>query len=1261
MSAVEDAYKRGNSAEISEDVDFLEATLENVGNDLAENELREISTNLTSLAESISSKGREKLDENFHNSVTERLKALGDKMAARIKPTKDTRTDVSTSETLSVTQRNTVPAASKKAAPKKKPSAQKKKQEVGAIDRALNATLPESWTTNQKRWAAGLTLGGIALAGFLLLRGRRSVEKGKEAAKAADQERKSEGKPGMGWFTKFLIVAGVGTAAFVGGTYLWGRYQGKIKEEVDKAVGFAKQEIEDLKKKFTSREEPLWKKYGFNDEEEYKKACTAYQNWDMPAMEKIFGNKIAEREQFRKDMNEKYGEILVEGLPYKKTEAAFQAYEESMESVLSSIRLWITQHEGQLAIGAALAWKSGILTIIGNASLAVGEKLTQLVAFLAKKGAKTAKSHPIISLLALGGVVIVVGKALQKGKKKGLMPASIPVLMQALQKGAPLPYQADVSIPAPDMQKMKEYVSRIGAIGSDIAGWAAEKMGEIAPLVDEGIAEWVDLKKQELVADNHKKQFDVLESYLKRKQSSHLNSPEAAPYTKALHALEKYRDMYLFLNATVASDREGIENITHEDLMTAYTKLQTALGGIGIQLTVSGDGRVKWFNDEAKEEWDLSVDPNNQDPDSICSLSPTLYYGQGSPEFAIRAFVQKLRGIQENNSENNELLASFVGKTPAMVFGNFVYILEEWKGDTISYFVAPIELLTPGGLAGERKDRKEWWASFGSGAAVAAVMTLSVGTVARCKRLAIGGGPLSGGTMKRLTTKVLQLNPITSPGVLAYRARRGWIDTIVYKNVGAYLETESGKMPNPIERHFQGRDVNNRLRAAGIRPEWIRAVEDPNTDNGKLQTIARKIHLDTNVSGTYGSFAHYARRLADIVTLKKFRGHETGRKTDMTKEELTRVLRKRMIEKIEKTRKVKGETIEETHNARAEDIYNAVNRSLGGVPMEIAEEMVEEEADTNVDTETKVDSDTSTEVEAETKPEVDTSTREVTDTSEETSGSKTKRPAEAMPETKTFDATTYYAHMDSDISRVRRQAGREGAEWEIKQWQDLETKLELSLQQPDLVPAARAELQARLDIVGSAKKGAKKRATEAAEKAQTEAAERTAREQENVRQAREQHLEDFDKRFAREESDWRVLQGEQNLTAGKLQRSVDRAKTLAQEIEAEIQQLNREGGDTDVITRTKALLAKVEGLRTRIEQAQKTASSDVETKANTGEGIESDSLLSELKDVQTEYGLKTGSARAGTTKAAIETDQNLPKIDTDTNLDTTTDVNVKVK
>ncbi|MCK5016967.1 MAG: hypothetical protein KAS32_07830, partial [Candidatus Peribacteraceae bacterium] len=332
------------------------------------------------------------------------------------------------------------------------------------IENSTDAVLPKKWTLHMSR-NQKIAIGIIGSAGTLIVGkwiyesgkkigngigklfgwGKESAEKGKEAAE------KTKG----GLFKKLLIGTGVGMAAFFGIDFLM-KING-IKGMMDRM----RNALTPKEKGESSEEE-----YGISNKE-YNEAEQAYKVWNIKRIKEIFecntGKETPEYLKFVGYMKNKYEVQIIDKLPYKKHEAAFEAYEDNMKSVFRIIKEKFEDRKYILAIGATIAWQTGILSILGETGITVANKSTELAKYLAKTTAKTAKNHPLIALLALGGGIATFYTIMKNNKNKNfLMPSNIPILIQALNIGTPFPYPSNqINIPKQLLADMKEYAASL--------------------------------------------------------------------------------------------------------------------------------------------------------------------------------------------------------------------------------------------------------------------------------------------------------------------------------------------------------------------------------------------------------------------------------------------------------------------------------------------------------------------------------------------------------------------------------------------------------------------------------------------------------------------------------------------------------------------------------------------------------------------------------------------------------------------------------
>jgi hypothetical protein len=704
-----------------------------------------------------------------------------------------------------------------------------------SLEKAAEKVLPEGWSKKMSRnqkiaftSATGIVVGVVAWKGisWLLSRGKKSVEAGKEAAKKSG-----------GWLKKILIISGVSLAAFFGIDYLRRKFSlgGIFGAGKDKLSG-----IQDRLSQVEFGREP-WKKYGL-DEQNYLRVTEIYRTQregGTVEIHQIFNEQgntdDVNYNKFIEDMQKKYEIKEADDVPYARAEVALKNYESNLEVALSHLQTWVENHYLEVAVGTYLAARLGILRAILAGGATTAKKSLQIANAMRRWGMR----HPIISLFLLGGSAVALWQAIRTSKDKAFLPENLQELTGACALDKPLFLGSLGSVSADKISSLREYAKEVGHIGSDYGVWLAGQIGDFIAQLDTSLPEIIGLEEDEVILQRNTSCMDTLRDWIVngKKQAgtsaARIKDGTVERYEIALKRLDEFQIAWF--------DNLHTDNSGNDESQKTFQSLQKAMRNISVDLVIE-NGIVKWKHAQMDEALDFCVDPSVQNKDRIHALSQELYHGESDATYIFSRALQHLRELQQEGADKMDWLTD--SKGVAMVLGNFVYFTD--PKNVKNYFVAPVDIVF-GWMTDPDITLKEWGATVATGTVTTGIFSLNMAMLAKLKRVAVGGGPLRKSKLGRLA---LNVTPGVSQGNLLVNMYRGVADFNMVRKLGL----------------SRGRYVNNVLSRAGIRPHWIRTIAYG--DFAELDDIAFRIG---NRNLTKGSTLPELRKLLRKEVIEKLK------------------------------------------------------------------------------------------------------------------------------------------------------------------------------------------------------------------------------------------------------------------------------------------------------------------------------------------------------------------------------------------------------
>lgn len=690
------------------------------------------------------------------------------------------------------------------------------------------------WSGKQIATVSALTVGaiGVVYLGRKLWRWMTGA--------SGDQE---QGKK-KGWGSLIYWIPGIGLAAL--GLYAGHKMLMKF-DKYAKMIGGLEDKVKGMLPGSKEAE------YGLS-KEDYEKAEHIYKTKGEKGRKEIaaiFGAKEGESnpkfEKFMKDMQEKYKvEVSRNGVNYVKASLALQNYEDDLGTALFELGKWVERHKFEVAAGAIIAARLNILQSILTSPLSIAKKAAEIGKTMLKWGIH----HPLLSLFLLGGSII----GLKKLKDNVFLPENLHQLSKACMNG-----ELFMGVDEKDMgdaatsalNGLKDLMNKIGEIGENVMQWIGKHLETLVVLISESVPEMVGMTPEELIAQNNEACMDALHHYLEmqlrgvRTSSDRRNEGRGDVCEKAIQELEEFRIAYLRTRCT-----EDRENDTAPALLR---KLKASLAAVDITVDDTGEV-VTWKSKDMPEAFDLCVHPSITDRAKLKALSERLRHGENFVNYWLSNALDQVRERQEQARKAGEKVTS--NKGIAMVVGNFLYIFDDPFGNTLKYFMVPVDLamdalgIDPFNMTASR-DWSDWAANVTGGAITSAAFSLNAAWIAKLKRMAIGGGPLYQGWKTRMIMNI-------TPGLSQINMVRGMVKTA--------HDVKILKMFGWLE----GRRINNALAHANIRPEIVGIIETGS--DADLMKVANEIGAslrnDTDLVTKRAQLREYVQRKMRVKELR---------------------------------------------------------------------------------------------------------------------------------------------------------------------------------------------------------------------------------------------------------------------------------------------------------------------------------------------------------------------------------------------------------
>ena len=684
---------------------------------------------------------------------------------------------------------------------------------VGTLAGVTDAVLPKEMSEKMSKEAkalAAVVTGAALVAGLVWL-----FNRGKDKAKSAG---------------KTLLIAGGVVLASIFGLKLFAdlRKFGSINKMIDAKL-----------KERQAKKEP-WIKFGLT-EDDYKKADDIYHEEGEAGNDKIRaffglapGATNIKYEAYMEFIRGKYETVEKNGITYARAEVALQNYEDNIGTAVKELARWVKDNYVKVAVGTYIASRLGILRAILSGAGTIASKAGQLANAMRKFGWK----HPIIAIFALGGAVIGIRKAISAGKDV-MLPENLPMFSTAVAAKKPVSHgPLDVSLAGP-LDTLSKSVEELGVITGDFATWVGTEFMDFVNYIDKKAPESFRNSDPEIIISRNMACIDALRDYLDRRKGNaptarkKVNAGKGADYTTAIALLDAYESSFIL---------HRCENVTtNKEPQEAYKKLEGALAKVQLLVTTEGDVVYWQPADKSEVRRALCVHPSVTDKDKLLELSKRLFHGEGDDVYVVNRVKEELG---KQLGKNMDKLEGFPlgSKGFAMIIGNFLYFIEfdlskgfiDWENMN-NWARAPLSIMFS--EDGKDRDWREWSADVGIGVMHTALFALSAGTLGLLKQAAIGGGPLPGrGKFKTLKKIAVNITPGVSHANVIKNTYRTYFD---FKMMYHF----------PI----RGRGFNNVFQESGLRPEWIRSIE--NSGNGylarwKLRRIAKKANIRVKAART---------------------------------------------------------------------------------------------------------------------------------------------------------------------------------------------------------------------------------------------------------------------------------------------------------------------------------------------------------------------------------------------------------------------------
>lgn len=674
----------------------------------------------------------------------------------------------------------------------------------GVTNTVLPTRVTENMTPAQKRVFGGaVTVGAALIAGWVAY----GLIKGKEAGQ------KQEG----GILRKAMWGMLIGGATIIGGAHLADFLIERYGKQLipGKMLDAANKKIETVSAKVTElgwKGQP-WEKYGL-DETTYEKAKDIFSRWGKSGeveIKNLFGEENKEGHQkFIEDMEIEIGREKDEkGIAFVRPPVALLNYEKNLENGLRSMRLWIDNHKTEVVLGTLLATRLGILRAALDGTRAIGTMSLETANLLRR----WVQRNPLISLLLLGGTALGAFELIRASRKTRL-PENLAELAKACAKGSSLLMGEGEEIGKDVLETLRTYGAEVAIIGENFAEWVEDNAADLLQKLAAAAPEAIALTKEEVIANRHLGCFDALRQHIAIKSSDagrNRDQVDAGVVKNCDHALEciqEYEQVFL---------REHcVEGVKETDATTvSFRKLCDAIKSLEIDV-VEKDGIVEWKDRSMDEAWDLGVAPGVQSKESVDGVydrSGMLYHGESTGNYFVYAVIEHLREQEQQGIDR------FGNSWVGVLMGNVFYCVN--RQNFKDYFVLQADAV------GELFSGNDWGekartvsATLGKSMVTMGLFSLSADILANAKRLAIGGGYMTFNPIKLRNPGQILINTVKSamPGQSQYLMGRG-----IYRGM------QDAKLFWDIRKthgYWRARFVNTVLAKAGVRPEWIRTIEN---------------------------------------------------------------------------------------------------------------------------------------------------------------------------------------------------------------------------------------------------------------------------------------------------------------------------------------------------------------------------------------------------------------------------------------------------
>ena len=731
-------------------------------------------------------------------------------------------------------------------AEKEKEEEKKKKEEEGIMDKAnkfaenIGGILPmaKNWSKETKRKVgyAVTLVGGAILAGILAQAFRKGTGTGSRVGIIGGVLVGGACLVGMGMYAKKLEnMYAKGQEKLKKG---WESAMAKKDKLIDRLTGKKREKTEENEE---NKERP-WEDYGMT-EEQYKKAeevCKLNplkpEEWEAE-LKVIFesgaGESSADFEDFYRHMKNEHErrEDPDSVVRYASVDRALYNYEQNAEVGLSELWREIEKHALEVGLGTLFLSKIGALRMAWIGAVKSGKGGLALASFVGRRVGRFARNNPLVAFLMMAGTAGTAFAALKVSKKRPFAPENLPALSVACNQNKDIVMGELEGVGAEQIEQVKEYGNKVGVIGDNIAGWAAENAATLVGSIFESIPEMIGATESEIAVSRTDACLGELARQLENKQKTlvTISSVENVEMNKKLgNALIKLADFQ-----EVQIEERCVKFSESDKPVKAFEELKKALDEVGV-ITEIKDGVVTWKFEDGEEALDLCIDPSIVDKEQIMERVKYINHGDEDPTYCFWLAVDRLQEVQQKAMEKGELLPFGDSKAIAMIAGNFLYFVP-FEGGKLDFenlkncmkvplLDLPIDTVKE--LTGCGED-SNWSATFSTATVSTAMFSLNAGLLAKVKRFAIGGGPIAGRTrLGRLGSRVGTITPGVAQVRFGARIWQGVTDARLVRNLS----------------WAHGRDINNLFRDLKMRPEWIVKIQNGNRNT--LLRVAKKLRID---------------------------------------------------------------------------------------------------------------------------------------------------------------------------------------------------------------------------------------------------------------------------------------------------------------------------------------------------------------------------------------------------------------------------------